>query len=218
MKSYGEYCPIAMGAEAIGDRWTPLLLRELMCGSERFSDIHRGVPRMSRTLLSQRLQHLRRLDLVSQREDRTYHLTEAGEALGEVIWGLGDWAMQWLLSDPEREHFDGTHLMWRIRQEVVPEALPDSRTVVQFDLRGAYRGRRCWLLLDPQGASVCERDEGFDVDLWVDTDIAELLRVWLGRSSWDEAIARGDLSLHGPTSLVRDFPNWFSLSPFAHRA
>ena len=215
MKSYSEYCPIAMGAEAIGDRWTPLILRELMCGSERFSDIHRGVPRMSRTLLSQRLQHLRRLDLVSQREDRTYHLTESGEALGNVIWGLGDWAMEWLLGDPERDHFDGAHLMWRIHQRVVDEALPPTRTVVQFDLLGAHRGRRSWLLLDPQGTTVCERDEGFEVDLWVEAQINELLRVWMGRSNWDDAIDRGVLSLHGPTDLVRAFPSWFSLSPFA---
>jgi DNA-binding HxlR family transcriptional regulator len=218
MKGYDEYCPIAMGAEAIGDRWTPLVLRELMCGSERFTDIHRGVPRMSRTLLSQRLQHLQRLKLVVRAEGGGYRLTDAGHELGGVVWGLGDWAMQWLLGDPQKEHYDGAHLMWRLRQGVLDEALPSERTVVQFDLRGARRGRRAWLLLDPQGTTVCERDEGFDVDLWVDADIGELLRVWMGRTSWQDAMERGKVALHGPAELVRAFPAWFALSPFAHRA
>jgi DNA-binding HxlR family transcriptional regulator len=217
MKSYSEYCPIAMGAEAIGDRWTPLILRELMCGSERFSDIHRGVPRMSRTLLSQRLRHLQRIELVEKSDDGAYRLTESGGALGQVIWDLGDWAMEWFLGEPEPDQFDGAHLIWRMHQRVAVEALPLKRTVVQFDLLRAHRGRRCWLVLDPQGATVCERDEGFDVDLWVQAPVDELLQVWLGRRSWDDALASGDLTLHGPTDLVRAFPRWFSLSPFAHR-
>jgi len=215
MKSYGEYCPIAMGAEAIGDRWTPLVLRELICGSERFSDIHRGVPRMSRTLLAQRLRQLERMGIVERRPGPTYHLTRAGADLESVVWGLGDWAMQWLVGDPAKEHLDGAHLMWRVRQRLVPEALPERRTVVQFDFPGAHRGRCVWLVLDPAGSSVCERDEGFDVDLHVRSDITAFLRVWAGRTTWAEAIEAGDLALHGPRPLVRAFPRWFALSPFA---
>lgn len=218
MKSYEEYCPIAMGAEAIGDRWTPLVLRELICGSERFSDIHRGVPRMSRTLLSQRLRQLERLQIVERTESGGYRLSDAGSELGQVIWDLGNWAIDWLLGDPDKEHYDGSHLMWRVRQRVNHSALPAQRIVVQFDLRGAHRGRRTWLLLDPQGVTVCERDEGFDVDLRVDIDIREFLRIWMGRSTWRQATQDGTLTLHGPRELVRAFPHWFSLSPFAHGA
>lgn len=217
MRSYAEYCPIAMGSEVIGERWTPLVLRELICGSERFSDIHRGVPRMSRSLLSKRLDQLQRLGIVEHTDAGRYRLTESGQRLSGVVWALGDWAMSDLLSDPEREHFDGTHLMWRVRQEVVVDEIPEGRTVVQFDLRGAHRGARTWLLLEPEGATVCERDEGFEVDLWVDAHIADFLRLWMGRLSWDDATARGLLSLHGPTPLVRSFPAWFSRSPFAGR-
>jgi DNA-binding HxlR family transcriptional regulator len=218
MKSYGEYCPIAMGAEAIGDRWTPLVLRELMCGSERFTDIHRGVPRMSRTLLSQRLRLLERIEVVERTEAGGYRLTDSGRDLEQVVWGLGDWAYQYLLGDPAQEDHDGKHLMWRVRQRLVDEALPERRTVVQFDFRRALRGRRIWLLLDPQGSTVCERDEGFDVDLWVDTDIAAFMRIWMGRSTWADAMAADELVLHGPDPLVRAFPAWFALSPFAGRA
>lgn len=214
MKSYGEYCPIAMGAEAIGDRWTPLVIRELICGSERFTDIHRGVPRMSRTLLSQRLGQLQRIGLVERTPAGGYRLSAAGEELGNVIWQLGSWAMDWLLSNPDKEHYDGSHMMWRVRQRVLADALPVTRTVVHFNLHGAYRGQHTWLLLDPQGTTVCERDEGFDVDLRVETDIDELLRIWLGRSTWEQATRDGKLTLYGPRELVRAFPNWFGLSPF----
>jgi DNA-binding HxlR family transcriptional regulator len=217
VRSYGEYCPIAMGAEAIGDRWTPLVLRELICGSRRFSDIHRGVPRMSRTLLAQRLRHLERVGLVERRPGPEYHLTESGRDLEAVVWGIGDWAMQWLFGDPSQEHFDGAHLMWRVRQGIVPDALPPQRTVVQFDFPDARRGRTIWLLLDPAGSSVCERDEGFEVDLHVSADIGEFLQIWMGRRSWTDAIAAGGLHLNGPRDLVRAFPKWFARSPFAAR-
>jgi DNA-binding HxlR family transcriptional regulator len=215
VKTYGEYCPIAMGAEAIGDRWTPLVLRELICGSERFSDIHRGVPRMSRTLLTQRLRHLERIDVIERTESGGYRLTAAGRDLEQVVWGIGDWAMQWLFGDPEEQAYDGAHVMWRVRQRLVDDALPATRTVVQYDFRGADRGRRVWLLLDPQGSTVCERDEGFDVDLWVDVDIREFMRIWAGRSTLASAMDNGLLTLHGPSPLVRGFPTWFALSPFA---
>ncbi|HUR48681.1 MAG TPA: helix-turn-helix domain-containing protein [Acidimicrobiales bacterium] len=215
MKSYGEYCPIAMGAEAIGDRWTPLILRELICGSERFSDIHRGIPRMSRSLLVQRLKQLERLQVIERRPGPTYHLTPSGVDLEGVIWGMGLWAMQWLFGDPAKEHLDGAHLMWRVRQRVVPENLPSKRTVVQFDFPEASRGKCIWLLLDPAGVSVCERDEGFDVDLRVRADIVEFMRVWAGRSTWRDAMKSGALTLDGPRHLARAFPNWFALSPFA---
>ncbi|MEY2476566.1 MAG: hypothetical protein QOG87_1881 [Actinomycetota bacterium] len=217
MKTYGEYCPIAMGAEAIGDRWTPLVLRELIVGSERFSDIHRGVPRMSRTLLAQRLKQLQRVGIIERRPGPTYHLTAAGRDLEAVVMGIGDWAMQWLSGDPAKEHLDGAHMIWRVRQRIVHERLPDRRTVLRFDFPGAHRGRTIWLLLDPTGSSVCERDEGFEVDLLVSADLTEFMRIWAGRSTWNEAIAAGTVTLEGPRALVRAFPTWFALSPFATR-
>jgi DNA-binding HxlR family transcriptional regulator len=215
MKSYGEYCPIAMGAEVIGDRWTVLILREMLIGSERFTDIHRGVPRMSRTLLSQRLRQLERLDIVARTGDGGYALTESGRQLEPVVWGLGEWAVRWLLGDPEREQYDARHLMWRVQQRLVHDALPEKRTVVQFDFRGVQQGERIWLLLDPEGTMVCERDEGFDVDLFVGAEIGQFLRVWMGRATWRDAMADGSLAVDGPRRLVRAFPTWFALSPFA---
>jgi DNA-binding HxlR family transcriptional regulator len=215
MKTYGEYCPIAMGAEVLGDRWTMLILREMLIGSERFSDIHRGVPRMSRSLLSQRLRQMERLEIVARSEDGGYLLTDSGRELEPVVWGLGEWAVRWLLGDPGKEHYDARHLMWRVQQRLVHDALPERRTVLQFDFRGVIRGERIWLLLDPAGHMVCERDEGFDVDLFVDAEIGQFMRVWAGRATWRDALADGSLNLDGPRPLVRAFPSWFALSPFA---
>ena len=218
MRSYDEYCPIAMGAEVLGDRWTPLVIRELMCGSERFSDIHRGVPRMSRSLLAQRLKHLERAGIIERREPGpTYHLTEAGRDLEPVVWGLGDWANHWVLGDPVKEQYDGGHVMWRVRQRIVVEELPPRRIVVRFDFPAATTRRRVWLLLDQAGSSVCARDEGFDVDLHVTADIATFMRVWAGRTTWREAMDDEQIVVEGPGELVRSFTRWFALSPFATR-
>ena len=173
---------------------------------------------MSRTLLAQRLKQLERIGVIERRPGPTYHLTPAGADLEAVVWGLGDWAMQWLFGDPSKEHLDGAHVIWRVRQRIVDDELPNRRVVVQFDFPRAHRGRRIWLLLDPAGSSVCERDEGFEVDLRVSADIEEFMRVWAGRSTWREAIAAGKLSLDGPRALVSAFPRWFALSPFAGSA
>ena len=218
MKTYGEYCPIALGAETVGDRWTPLVLRELICGSNRFSDIHRGVPRMSRTLLAQRLKQLERVGIVERRPGPTYHLTPSGADLEAVVFGLGEWAMQWMFGDPAKEHHDGAHLIWRVRQRVVTDAIPAKRTVVEFNFPAAHKGKRIWLLLDPAGPWVCERDEGFEVDVVVDADIGEFMRIWAGRSTWADAQRSGKLKISGPRELVRAFPTWFALSPFAAMA
>lgn len=218
MGTYGEYCPIAMGAEAVGDRWTPLVLRELFCGSQRFTDIHRGVPRMSRTLLAQRLRQLERVGVLERRDGPTYHLTDAGRELEPVVFGLGDWANRWLVGDPRKEQIDGAHVLWRVRQRIIDDELPDRRVVLRFEFPGLMKGRIIWLLLDRGGSSVCQRDEGFEVDLHVTADPVEFLRVWSGRSTWARAIAAGKLRLDGPRPLVRAFPRWFALSPFAARA
>lgn len=160
---------------------------------------------------------LERVGIVERRPGPTYHLTESGRDLEAVVWSLGDWALQWLFGDPAKEHLDGAHLMWRVRQGILADEVPEGRTVVQFDFPGAHRGRTIWLVLDPDGSSVCERDEGFDVDLYVTADIREFMRIWLGRSTWAAALDTGKLRLDGPPRLVRGFPRWFTRSPFASR-
>jgi DNA-binding HxlR family transcriptional regulator len=219
MPSYREYCPIAVGAEFFGDRWTPLILRELILGSRRFNDIHRGLGRMSRTLLIQRLRELERRGIVERTVDgagRTtdYRLTTAGRDLEPVVWALGHWAARWSFGDPADEELDVGWLVWRLHQSVLPDRLPPSRTVVQFILDGPGGGE-AWLVLDRGGGTACQIDPGFEVDLVVLGDNREMHRWLLGVRSFRDLQQAGSLRFVGPTRLGRAFSAWFMASAFA---
>lgn len=219
MPSYGEYCPIAVGAEFVGDRWTPLIIRELIMGSRRFNEIHRGLGRMSRTLLAQRLRELERRGIVERELDdagRTteYRLTEAGHELEPIIWALGHWAARWSFGDPADDELDTAWLVWRLHQRVVGDHLPDGRTVVQFVLSGPGGGEG-WLVLDRGGSTACLLDPGYEVDLVVMGDNREMHRWLLGWRSFRDLRAAGSVRLVGPTRLARAFPGWFDNSLFA---
>src|SRR3712207_2695287 len=150
--AYADYCPIALGVDVLGDRWTPLVIRELMVGADGFNDIHRGVPKMSRTLLAQRLRLLERRGLV-RREPAArgrpgrYVLTPAGEALTPIVWAMGQWAAEWVFGDPTEEDCDGLSLLWRLHQHAIPARLPEQRTVVHVVLTGAG-GTQGWLAIE----------------------------------------------------------------------
>ena len=142
MTHYGDYCPIAVGVEVLGDRWTPLVIRELMVGAGGFNEIHRGIPRISRTLLAQRLRLLERRGLVRREPGAPgrpgrYTLTPAGESVTPIIWAVGHWAAEWIFGDPAEEDCDGLSLMWRMHQHADPARLPRQRTVVHLTLTGA---------------------------------------------------------------------------------
>lgn len=214
MPSYREYCPIAVGAEFFGDRWTPLILRELILGSRRFNDIHRGLGRMSRTLLIQRLRELERRGIVERTVDaagRTseYRLTSAGQELEPVVWALGHWAARWSFGDPADEELDAGWLVWRLHQAVIPDSLPSDRTVVQFVLDGPGGGES-WIILDRRGSTACQIDPGFEVDLVVMGDNREMHRWLLGWRTFRQLRQAGSVRLVGPSRLSRAFPTWFS--------
>jgi len=161
MTSQRDYCPIAVGVDVLGDRWTPLVIRELMVGARGFNEIHRGIPRVSRTLLAQRLRELERRGLMtheaSQRgQPGVYVLTPAGQALTPIVWAMGHWAAEWMFGDPSDEHCDGLSLIWRTHQYAIPAKLPETRTVVHLVLTGAG-GAQGWLDIKRPGITVCRR-------------------------------------------------------------
>jgi DNA-binding HxlR family transcriptional regulator len=209
-----EYCPVSAGAEAIGDRWTLLLIRELLLGSHRFNDIHRGLPGISRTLLSARLRRLHTIGLVARVADAgdrpEYRLTPAGAALEPVVWQLGDWARLWCFGDPRPEQLDPGWALWRMRQFVRTERLPAQRVSIEFTL-GTPGGadEHGWLVLAPDDVSACLRHPGYDTDLWVTTELAELHRLVAGTSSIGDAFRAGRFRVDGERSLVADFFRWF---------
>ncbi|HEY9325180.1 MAG TPA: helix-turn-helix domain-containing protein [Candidatus Limnocylindria bacterium] len=218
MPDYGQFCPVSRGAEIFAERWTPLILRELLNGSHRFSELQLGLPRISRNLLTQRLDSLIRSGVIERRPAErgrgfTYHLTPAGEELRPVVQALGAWGYRWGGADLPSTQLDPVLLMWFIRRRVQIQALRRARTVVRFDFR---RPRRSfWLRIEPPAVDLCFTDEGFDVALAVDADLAALTAVWLGRMRLAEAIDTGSVRLDGDEVARALFSRWFGLSRFA---
>jgi DNA-binding HxlR family transcriptional regulator len=220
VKGYGQFCPVAKAVEVLAERWTLLVVRELLGGARRFNDIHRGVPLMSPSLLTQRLRTLERAGLLERRAGNGrgvgYHLTEAGEELRPVVALLGMWGQRWVRSHYTAGEFDAGLLLWDVRRFVAPRGLGDGRVVVNFRFRDGPAGQRAfWLVLDADDADLCLVDPGHEVDLEVDTDMATLTRVWMGDLPAGDALAAGALALHGPRALVRRFPEWFTGNPLS---
>jgi DNA-binding HxlR family transcriptional regulator len=219
MREYGQYCPVSLASEIIADRWTPLILRELVLGSTRFNDIERGLPGISRTLLAQRLRHLERRGVLERRpaaagRGSEYHLTAAGRDLEPVLMAIGEWAVRWMFTDPRPEDVDPVSLTWWMHRRVVPEQLPDERVVIEF----AYSGKgepTLWMILDRGEPSVCVQHPGFEPDLVVDTDALSFTRVFAGIEPLRDAVEAGRVRLLGPPRLARAFGRWFAWSPFA---
>ena len=220
---FGQFCPVAVASEIFTGRWTPMILRELLAGSEHFNEIHRGIPLISRALLAQRLRDLEVAGVVSReaitgKRGHRYRLTEAGKEFGPVIDQLGTWGQRWTVRF-ERRNLDPGLLMWNVRRRIAQELLPSQRVVARFRFRGVpahHRGfRTYWLLLEREQVDLCVEDPGFDVDLDVDADLAAMARVWLGDMPFEAALRTGRVQLAGPRALTKAFPSWLMLSPFA---
>ena len=225
MAGYGQFCPVAKAAEIFAERWTPLVLRELLAGSHRFSDLQRGVPLMSRTLLAHRLRELEDTGVIqrlpkSSGRGAEYYLTAAGQELQPVIESLGEWGQRWVRQEVEpQDDLDPGLLMWDIHRRLNVNRLPSGRVVVQFDFRGVPRSCRSqkmfWLILKRPEVDVCLKDPGFGVDLFVSADLSALTKAWLGDIRLTETIRSGLVTVEGPRKLVEAFPGWLALSGFA---
>ena len=219
MADYGRFCPVSLGSEVLADRWTPLIVRELVLGNTRFNDIARGLPGISRSLLVQRLRHLERSGVIQLWPAPTgrgneYHLTPAGRDLGEVVVALGRWAVHWLFDDLRPHEVEPVNLMWWMHRRIDEENLPPGRVVIQFDHTEPTKVA-IWMVLDRGEASVCMQHPGFEPDLVVTTTTPALAEVFSGFSTWSNAINSEAIRLDGPPKLIRAFPRWFLWSPFA---
>jgi DNA-binding HxlR family transcriptional regulator len=219
--SYGQFCPVAMAAEILCTRWTALLLRELLAGSTRFNDLHRGVPRMSPALLSKRLKELEAAGVVkrilSARDGSPeYRLTPAGEDLKPVVFGLGIWGQRWIEAQTSLRNLDPSLLMWDMRRNLDPTPMPPRRCVIQILYRELPPGKRNWWLVVERGETdLCSVDPGFDVDLYVSTDLRTMTAIWMGLSSVEAEVSAGRLELTGDRSVKASMQRWLGLSPFA---
>jgi len=210
-----------MAAEIICSRWTALVLREMLCGSTRFNDLRRGVPRMSPTLLSKRLKELEEAGVIEVRKTGRagvpkYKLTRAGEDLRHIILSLGVWGQRWVESSLSLKNLDPSLLMWDMRRNLAPPAAPDRRCTVKFDYPELSAGRKTWwLVIEGKDVDLCGVDPGHDVDLYVRSSLRSMTSVWMGFSTLKTEIDAGRIQLTGDKTVARSMHQWLGLSPFA---
>jgi DNA-binding HxlR family transcriptional regulator len=220
MIDYGQFCTVARGAEVLGELWTPLVVRELLCGSRRFNEIHRGVPRMSATLLTQRLRKLQELGVVERRRGTggwEYHLTQAGEELRPIVVGIGHWGARWIGSRLKRQQLDAGFLMWDIRRFARLDQFPAGRRVViHFRFTDAPRGERLWwLVVEKQTADLCRDDPGHEVTVVVESSVRALTQIWTGDSDPEKELRARELSVLGAGRGGQSLWRWLGRSMFA---
>jgi DNA-binding HxlR family transcriptional regulator len=219
MRGYGQYCPLARGAEVLGDRWTLLIIREMLHGVARFNELERFLPGISRSVLAQRLRHLQRVGLVERSVDSNGHrsvylLTEAGRDLRPVVQAIGSWGAKWAFGDPDPAELDPDLVVRWISRHLAREHLPARRVVVQFAVTGSSV-RRYWLVIQPEDVSICMHDPGFPVDAIFRSDAETLYRVYLGELGLPDARRSGRLDLECMPAVRRELPTWFAWSSFA---
>lgn len=220
--SYKQFCPVAMASEILCTRWTIVLLRELLAGSTRFNELRKGVPRMSPALLSRRLTELEAAGIIEQvkkgnRGTPEYQLTEPGRDLRPVVESIGVWGQRWVDADLSLDNLDPSLLMWDMRRNLDTSPLPEERSVIQFiysDL--PLSQKNWWLIVEPDGmVDLCSVDPGFEIDLYVTTDLRPMTAIWMGLSTVKAEKRNGALDLVGDQELSRHMQTWLGLSPFA---
>jgi DNA-binding HxlR family transcriptional regulator len=218
MLDYGQFCPVARAAEVFGERWTPLVVRELLCGSTHFNEIRRGVPRMSTTLLSQRLRKLEEIGVITRANGAAeYRVTPAGEELRPIVMALGHWGSRWIGSRLKRDQLDAGFLMWDVRRFARRELFPpDRRVVVQFRFTDARQGERAWWLVVENGeVDLCRDDPGHEVTLIVESTVRALTEIWSGDLVPEQAMKRGEVRVLGMARDARHIWRWIGASMFA---
>ena len=218
MKSYGQFCSIARALDLLGERWTLLVVRELLCGSRRFTDIRHGIPLVSRTMLSARLRELVDAGVIARAPDESYDLTDAGRELSNVVGELGTWGQRWLSRELPQHELDAEALVWDMQRRVDTGALPARPVVARIELADV-RGRAGvrFLLLRRTEVSLCAANPGFSDELCVRARLRTLTAWWRGDLTLADARSAG-MTVQGPRELVRSFPRWFERYRFAEVA
>jgi len=230
MKTYGQYCPIAKAVEILGQRWTLLILRDLLYGARRFNQIRRGVPLMSQSLLSRRLKDFEKFGLVVRVCDPEtgaieYHPTLAARELQPLIEMLGAWGQRWVRNRFGEDELDVNLLMWYAHLALDADKFPRGRTVIEFDYTDRPRLRKeswwvdkWWLVVEDGDVDLCVTDPGYEVDLYVVTDLRTMTHVYMGDFAVREAVRSGAIELHGSRQLADSFEQWMPVSHFGQVA
>jgi len=222
---YNQFCPIAKASEVLAQRWTPLILRELMADVRTFNDLHRGVPLISRAVLVARLRDLEHHGIIERRPRADgpgleYWLTPAGDAFRPVVSELGHWGLVHARDTLRPDDLDPTLLLWGFRKRAIRDALPDRRIVVRFEFSGVPANRTkfriLWLLLERSGVDVCAKDPGHPVDVIFRGKIADFVAVYLGHALWRDMVGKA-LFIEGDQNLTQSLPGWIRLDKVVGR-
>lgn len=219
MKLYGQFCPLAQATQLLCERWTLLIVRELIAGSTRFSELQKGVPLMSPTLLSARLKQLIKAGVIkldASKGGHVYQLTSAGLELRPVVELLGAWGHRWARSSLNSDDLDVGLLMWDMRRSIEPAIFPAYRIVVQFEFIDALEGVRDWWLISEHGETdLCLTDNGYEVDIVIKCSVKAMTEVWICQRSFNDAVKQGDIKVMGDPKLARKLQAWLRSSPLS---
>ncbi len=216
MSGYGQFCPIAKATELIGEKWTLLVLRELLLGTTRFNDFQRAMSRMSPTLLAKRLRHLEECGIIirkkiSGQKGYEYRLTAAGKELGPLSEVLAVWGMRWTRSQLTDDELDVEFLMRELQRRLQTEHLPDGETVICLIFDELTKHKTWWLVVDGDAVDLCTDDPGKDVDLYINSSVRKIVEVWEGDLDMRTALRNGSIKAHGLRHLIRTMPDWFGV-------
>ncbi len=216
MKGYGQFCPMAKATELIGEKWTLLVLRELLLGTTRFNDFQRAMSRMSPTLLAKRLRHLEECGIIirkklSGQKGYEYRLTAAGRELSPLIEVLAVWGMRWARSQLTDDELDVEFLMQELQRRLQTEHMPDGETVICLMFDELTKHKTWWLLVDGDVVDLCTKDPGKDVDLYIHSSVRTIVKVWEGDLDMRTALRNGSIKAHGLRHLIRTMPDWFGV-------
>lgn len=219
MKTYGQFCPLAQAAQLLCERWTLIVIRELIAGSTRFSELQKGVPLMSPTLLSTRLKQLVRagvIELQGQKGSHTYNLTPAGKELRPIVELMGAWGHRWARSDLNTGDLDVGLLMWDMRRSIDPSIFPENRIVVQFNYPDAPNGSRDWWLVSENGeVDLYLNDHGHEVDVMITSSLEAMTSVWICESKFNDAVRKGEIKVAGNNKITSKIQEWLRASPLS---
>jgi len=216
MKGYGQFCPMAKATELIGEKWTLLVLRELMLGTTRFNDFQRAMSRMSPTLLAKRLRHLEECGIIirkklSGQKGHEYRLTAPGKELSPLLEHLAVWGMRWARGQLTDNELDVEFLMREVQRRLQTGQLPDGETVICLIFDELIKHKTWWLLVDGDAVDLCTENPGKDVDLYITSSVRTIVEVWEGDLDMRAALLNGSIRAQGLQLLIRTMPDWFGV-------
>ena len=216
MKSFGQFCPLAQATQLLCERWTLLVVRELVAGSTRFNELRKGVPLMSPTLLSARLKQLVEAGVITRTGSKNkgvYKLTKAGRELTPIVQLLGAWGHRWVPTSLVVEDLDASLLMWDMRRSINRDVFPEDRVVVQFEYPDASKGAQNWWLVSEHGEiELCLNDPGIDVDIVIKSPLRTMTAVWTCKIEFDDAVREGEIKVFGDSALTKNLSEWLQSS------